>query len=188
MTSEPARARLLWAILSLVLPITFGLVTAYRNLALAFSEAIHFAMKRSVPYSAVLRHSAVVHWSSLIPKASRSSSRRPINSFFCLSTQHAHPHQCFFNTRHFGSLVPFIRTTNLANRIHLLHMITSIALISCFHERVVIGDRMVSANVISPTDAVNQEAVVGSAQRVVVSRAWAPHDATLQHCLEYLGS
>ena len=41
---------------------------------------------------------------------------------------------------------------------------------------------MVGAIVISPTDAASQEAVVGSAQRVVVARAWTPRDA------EYLGS
>ena len=45
--SEPARARLLWAILFLVLPVTFRRTTACRSLALAFSAAIHFAMKCS---------------------------------------------------------------------------------------------------------------------------------------------
>ena len=47
---------------------------------------------------------------------------------------------------------------------------------------------MVGAIVPSPTDAVSQEAVVGSAQRVVVAHAWPPRDAAVQHCLEYLGS
>ena len=47
---------------------------------------------------------------------------------------------------------------------------------------------MVGAIVISPTNAAGQEAVVGSVQRVVVARAWAPRDAAVQHCLEYLGS
>ena len=32
------------------------------------------------------------------------------------------------------------------------------------------------------------EAVVGSAQRVIVARAWAPRNAAVQLCLEYLGS
>ena len=41
---------------------------------------------------------------------------------------------------------------------------------------------------LSPTDAASQEAVVGSAQRVVVARARARRDAAVQHCLEYLGS
>ena len=47
---------------------------------------------------------------------------------------------------------------------------------------------MVGAIVISPTDAVSQEAVVGSVQRDVVARARAPRDAAVQHCLEYLDS
>ena len=86
MASKPARARLLWAILSLVLPVTFGHTTACRSPALIFSAAIHFAMKCSAPCAAVLRHSAsswaaVVHWSALMPKAVRSSRKHPIHSF-----------------------------------------------------------------------------------------------------------
>ena len=47
---------------------------------------------------------------------------------------------------------------------------------------------MVGATVLSSIDAASQELVVGSAQRVVVARARAPHDAAVHHCLEYLGS
>ena len=47
---------------------------------------------------------------------------------------------------------------------------------------------MVGAIVFSSTDAASHEAVVGSAQRVVVARARVPHDAAAQHCLEYLDS
>ena len=73
MASEPARARLLWAILSLVLPVTFRHTTVCRSPALGFSAAIHFAMKRSAPCATVLCHlplswAAVVHWSALMPK------------------------------------------------------------------------------------------------------------------------
>ena len=46
---------------------------------------------------------------------------------------------------------------------------------------------MVGAIVLSPSNAAGQEAVVGSAQRVVVARARAPRDAAVQHCLEYFG-
>ena len=81
------------AILSLVLPviITVGHTTACRSSALAFSAAIHFAMKCSAPCSAVLRHSpsswaAVVHWSALMSKALRSSRKHPIHSFSCPPT------------------------------------------------------------------------------------------------------
>ena len=47
---------------------------------------------------------------------------------------------------------------------------------------------VVGANVLSPTDAASQEAVVDSAQRVVVARALAPRDAAVKRCLECLGS
>ena len=47
---------------------------------------------------------------------------------------------------------------------------------------------MAGAIVLSPTDAASQEAVVGSAQRVVGARARASRDAAVQHCLEYFGS
>ena len=87
MVREPARARLLWAILSSVPPLTFGhnINTAHRSPVLTFSAAIHFAMKRSAPCSTVLHHSpsswaAVIHWSALIPKALRPSSRHTIHS------------------------------------------------------------------------------------------------------------
>ena len=53
--------------------------------------------------------------------------------------------------------------------------------------RVQIGNGVVGAIVLSPTDAASREAVVGSAQRVIVARAGAPCDAAVQHCLEYLG-
>ena len=96
MASDPARTRLFWAILSLVLPVTFGHTIACRSLALAFSAAIYFAMKRVALYSAVLRHfssswAAVVHWSALIPKALRSSKKHPIHSFPWPPTQPAPP-------------------------------------------------------------------------------------------------
>ena len=47
---------------------------------------------------------------------------------------------------------------------------------------------MLDAIVLPLTDAASQEAVVNSAQRVVVARARAPRDAAAQHCLEYPGS
>ena len=47
---------------------------------------------------------------------------------------------------------------------------------------------MVGAIVLSPTDAASQEAVVGSAQRILLARTRAPRDAAVQHCLEYFGS
>ena len=46
---------------------------------------------------------------------------------------------------------------------------------------------MVGSIVLSPSDAVGQKAVVGSAQHVVMARARAPRDATVQHRLQYFG-
>ena len=97
MASEPARARLLWAILSLLLPVTFGHTVACRSPALAFSPAIHFAMKRSAHYcSTVLRYfpsswATAVHWSALMPKAQRSSRKHLIQSFSCPPARPAPP-------------------------------------------------------------------------------------------------
>ena len=41
---------------------------------------------------------------------------------------------------------------------------------------------------LSPADSASQEAVGVLAQRVVVERVWAPHDAAAQYCLDYLAS
>ena len=62
------------------------------------------------------------------------------------------------------------------------------ALTSRLDKRAQIGNRVVGAIVLSPTDTASQEPVVGSAQRVVEARARAPRDAAVQHCLEYFGS
>ena len=127
--SEPARARLLQAILSLVLPVTFGHTTACRSPALVSSAAIYFAMKCSAPCSAVLRHSpsswaALIHWSALMPKALRSSRKQPIHSFSWPPTQPALPTNSP-NITHFGSLVSSMRATNPANKIRLLRKVAS---------------------------------------------------------------
>ena len=116
-------------ILSLVLPATFGHTTARRSPALAFSAAVHFAMKRSVPSSAVLRHSplswaAVVHWSALMPKALRPSRKNLIKSVSWPPTQRVPPTNSP-NIRRFGSLVPSIYATNPANKIRFLRKVAS---------------------------------------------------------------
>ena len=104
--------------------------TVCRSLALAFSTAIHFAMKRSASCSAVLRHppaswAAVVYWSALMPKALRSSRKHPIHSFSCPLPSPRPPINSP-NITHFGSLVSSMRTTNPANKIHLLRKVASI--------------------------------------------------------------
>ena len=62
------------------------------------------------------------------------------------------------------------------------------ALTRRLREHVQIGNREVEAVALSSTDEASQEAVVGSAQRVVAARARTSRDAAVQHCLEYLGS
>ena len=49
-------------------------------------------------------------------------------------------------------------------------------------------NRVVGVIIISPTDAVSQEYMVGSVQRVVVAHVRASRDAAVHHCLEYLDS
>ena len=92
------------------------------------------------------------------------------------------------NITHFGSLVSSMRATLSPNRIRLLRNNRVDALTSRLHDGVQIGNRVVGVIVLSPTDAASQQAVVGSAQPVVVARARAPRDAAVQHCLVYLDS
>ena len=130
MAGEPVRTGLLWAILSLVILVTLGHTAKSRSPALNFSAAIHFAMKRSAPCSAVLRYpplswAAVVHWSELIPKALRSSWKHLI--FYCSwpPTQPASP-TTSPNITHFGNLVSSMRATYPMNNIRVLRVVTSI--------------------------------------------------------------
>ena len=131
MASEPARARLFWAILSLDLLIMFGHPTACRSLALAFSAVIPFAIERPAPCSTILRHSplswaAVVHWSALIPKTLRSSRKYPNHSFFCPPPpMQPAPTNDSPDIAHFDSLVSSMLATNPANRIRFPRVITS---------------------------------------------------------------
>ena len=101
-----------------------------RSPALAFSATIHFAMKCSGPCSAILSHSlsrwaaAVVHWSTLMPKALRSSRKHPIIFFLAPHIAPA-PLANSPNITHFRSLVSSMRATNLANKIRLLLKVAS---------------------------------------------------------------
>ena len=99
--------------------------------------------------------------------------------FFLLPPAEPAPPTSSPNITHFGSLVSSMRATNPVNRIRLLRSIASILSL----EGVKVGDRVVGAIVLSPSDAAGQEAVVGSAQRIVVTRARAPHDAAVQHSI-----
>ena len=46
---------------------------------------------------------------------------------------------------------------------------------------------MISATMLSPSDAAGQEVVVRTAQRVLVARLWTPCNAAVQYCLEKFG-
>ena len=82
MASEPARTRLLWDILSLVLPVTFGHTTACRGPALTFSacsgpaSTLFLAPPRSPRPPPVLRGSrtSAVSCPPCAPKISRTGS------------------------------------------------------------------------------------------------------------------
>ena len=116
----------------------------------------------------------------------RSSTKHPIHSFSWPPTQQPAPLINSSNITHFGSLVFSMRATNPA--IKILRKVASMLSLSVLDKRGQVGNRVVGANVISPTGAASKEPVVGSAQRVVVARARAPPDAAVQRCLEYLGS
>ena len=96
MTIEPAQARLLWDILSLVLPVTFGytgLLYAVVQSWLSLRRSIwSFATKRSVPrfrhsapFSLVLLGCSRLHWSALMPKVSLAN-RPGLNHYFLSQT------------------------------------------------------------------------------------------------------
>ena len=121
---------LLWAILNVVLLITFGHTTACCSPALVFSATIHFALKHSAPSYAVRRHSpsscwaAVVHSSTLMPKALRSTRKHTIHSASWRPAQPALPIICP-NITYFGSLVSYMRAINHPNKIGLLRKVAS---------------------------------------------------------------
>ena len=130
MASEPARARLLWDILSLVLLVTFGHTTACHSPALAFSAAINFAMKRSASSFRCPAPFPLVQGGSRplvgvdAESSERSSRKRPIYSFSWPPRQPAPPTNSP-NITHFGSLVSSMRATNPANKIRLLCEVAS---------------------------------------------------------------
>ena len=76
--------------------------------------------------------------------------------------------------------------TNSTNKIRLLRIVGLDVLTSRLEKRAKIRNRVIGAIVLSPTDAASQEAMVGSAQRIVAARARASRDAAVQHCPEYL--
>ena len=195
MVSEPGRARLLWAILSLVLPVMVGYPTACCSPVLAFSAMIQFTMKRSSPCSAVLHHypsswAAVFHCWALMPRVLRSSRRHPIHYFSCPPHAAHAPYQ-FSENHALRQFRVFHRWHESCEKDSPPAQNRLAALPSRLDEGVQRGNR-VSVRLFfrQPMQRVRkQEAAVCSAQCVVEARAWAPRGAAVQHCyLEYLGS
>ena len=147
------------------------------------SVAITFTNNRSAPCSAVLRHSPsswapVVHWSTLIPKALRSSRKHPIHfSFLCPPAQPAQSAPSGQRT----SRTPAVSCPSCAPQSRkedpppAHYRLDSLA--SRFHERVQIGNRLVDVIILSPTDTASQETVMGSAKYVVVAHTRGLHAA-----------
>ena len=180
MVSEPARTRLLSAILILVVPVTF------RHTAACRTAAVHLAVKRSASCSAVLRHPPSF-WATysrpLVCGNTESSEiiQETPHPLVCLPPHAARaPHRF---SKHYAlrqSRVLHVRHNDCAaTRIRILCTIPSIT--SRLHEGVQIANWVIGAIVLLPTDAARQEAVVGSAEGVVVVRARAPRDAAVQY-------
>ena len=187
------RACLVWAILFLG---TSSHVRAYhyacRSLDLGLCTVIHFChemlrplFRRYAPFPLVLGCSRPLV--GVDAESSEVVQEIPHPHFSSPPTQSAPPPN-IPNITPFGSLVSSMRTTNPANTIRLLRKVALDALTSRLDKRVQIGNRVVGAIVLSPTDAASQEPLAGSAQRFVVSRARASRDAAVQHYLEYLVS
>ena len=146
------------------------------------------------PSSTVLRHytsswAAVVHWSALMPKALRSSKKHPHPLFFLPPPPHTAraPHQFY---EHYA-----LRESRILHARHKSRkqdprpaQSRLDALRSRLDKRVQIGNWMVGAIVLTPTEAASQKSVVGPTQPVVVARVRAPRDAAVKHCIENLGS
>ena len=193
MASEPARgARLLWTTLSLVLTVTFGHTTPCRVPAPwhLCSDPFHHETfrrlsRRPAPFPLVLGCTRPL--ASVDTK--RSERSFPIYYFSGPSTQPV-PRTNSPNMTPFGSLVSSLRATTPSNKIRLLRIHASMLSLPVLISKCVqIENRVVGTIVLLPNDAASQEAVVGSAQRVVEARAArAPRDALVQYCLEYLSS
>ena len=134
--------------------------------------------RRPAPFP-VLSSAAVIHrWSTtLIPKFPRFSRRYPNHPLYFLppdaaraphhfSEHHALRESCVLHARH---------KSREQDHPPPAHNHLDNTLSSRIHERgVQIGNRVVGAIVPSSTDAPSQQAVMGSAQRVVLERARAP--------------
>ena len=125
--SESVRGRLLWAILSLALPVTFGHTTACRSSSPGFlcdyqfrHEMFRPLFRRLAPFPLVLGCSRpLVGVDAESSEVVQETSHR---LFFLAPTQPAPPTNSP-NITHFGSLVSSMRATNPVNKIRLLRKV-----------------------------------------------------------------
>ena len=190
MAREPGRTRLLWAILSLVLPVTFGHTTACRSPALLCRdrfrhELFRLLFCRLTPFPLVLGCSRSLFG---VDNESSDMVQEKRHSLFSLALNAARaPHQFYEHHALRQSRVLHARHKSREQDPPPAHNRLD-AIPSHLDKRVQIRNRVVGAIVASPTDAVSQEPEVSSAQRVVVARARSPRDAAVHHYLDYLGS
>ena len=181
MVSEAARTRLLWAILSLVLPVTFGDTTACLSPAPTFSAAIYFTVKRSAPFPAVLRilprprrQLCTGHHRTFHPFSRRLAPFFLVPGCGCplvgIDTERSEivqetPHLLFFlapNAAHASHQFSEHHTLRQCRVLHSRHKSREQdpppahnrldTLTSRLHKRVQIRNRVVGAIVLSPTD------------------------------------
>ena len=131
---------------------------------LGFAATIH-EMFVSASCSAVLRHSssswaAVVHWSALMQKALRSSRKHPIHSLSWPPTQPASPTISEYHALRQSRILHARHKSREQDPPPAKSRLD--ALTSRLEKRVQIGNRVVGAIMLSPTDAASQQPVVGS--------------------------
>ena len=173
------------SILSLVLPVRFGHITACQSSPGVLCsdpfrhETFRPLFRRPTPFPIVLGCSRLLVG---VDAGSSEVVQETSHPFFSLPPYAARaPHQ--FSEHH------ALRQFRIHHKPREQDPSRLDALTSRLDERVqIVGNREVGAIVLPPTDAASQEAAVGSSQRIVVARARASRDAVVQHCHECLGS
>ena len=120
-----------------------------------------------------------------MPETLRSSRRHPIHSFFCSPRGGRTPHEFSEHLTFRQSCVLHVRHRPLEQDPPLAQYRLD-ALAPRLHKGFEAGDRVVRASALSPSDAAGQETVVGSAQRVVVTRVRAPRDTAVKLSLIHI--
>ena len=119
--------------------------------ALAFFDAIHFAMNSASCFTVLLHSSESWHTIDypLVPKALGSSKRHSIYPFTCSLAETYSPFGSP-DIMHLGGLVSSILAANPANSIHISYNVISILHL---HDGVEVENRVVGAFMLSPSDS-----------------------------------